>query len=141
MSKIKRVFLVGLGVMALAGVGLGTLATLNWDTVSGDVSRVLEEQTEKAQITLFRLGELMSIGARLNEEFGSKPEMDYQTGSGRRLLRIAFTDYELPEQTIAEDHAREIAVFAVAATTKSDEIDAVSVSFPTGPYIFALDEL
>jgi hypothetical protein len=129
---------------------VGTLVALNWDTVS----KALDAQTERTEATLFRLGELMSIKAELKTEYGTEPNVTYNTGDGDRILRITFSDYHLPEEPTAADHAREIAAFATAKTKKFEQIDTVEVLFQisvkkggiettsnSGSYRFALDEL
>ena len=57
-------------------------------------------------------------------------------------MSIAFSNYRLPEEVTVQDHAREIAAFAIGTTTKFEEIDVVEVLFQnSGPYSFVLDEL
>ena len=124
--------LISLGMIGLALVGVGSLVAVNWDAVSNDL-----------QATLFRLGELMSISAELKTEYGAEPDMAYDTGSGGRVLSITFSDYQLPQEVTAKDHAREIAAFAIGKTTKFEQIDTVNVLFTGSPesFSFALDEL
>ncbi len=124
--------LISLGMIGLALVGVGSLVAVNWDAVSNDL-----------QATLFRLGELMSISAELKAEYGAEPDMAYDTGSGGRILSITFSDYQLPQEVTAKDHAREIAAFAIGKTTKFEQIDTVKVLFASssGSFSFALDEL
>ena len=141
MSTTQRVILACLGVVALVAAVLGALAAYHWD----DVSDALEEQSERTRVSLFRLGELMSIGAELERRYGAEPDMTYQVIEGSRILRIKFNSYRLPEETTAQDHAHEIAAFAVGSTTKRDEIDVVEVLFDAAgdspPTRFELDEL
>ena len=124
---------IWLGVIGLALVVTGRFVFLNWGAVS-----------QKTEATLFRWGELMSIGAELKARYGVEPDMTYDTSTSDRALNIRFRDYRLPEQITAEGHAREIAVFAVGTTTKFKQIDVVTVLFEndgSGSYTFALDDL
>ena len=129
--------ILGLGVIGLALVGAGTLVVSN-----RDLSKNLAEKT---QTTLFRWGELMSIGAELKRQYRAEPEVTYDTSSSDRTLSICFSNYRLPERVTPEGHAREIAAFAIGKTTKFEQIDAVKVLFQSpdgsGPYTFALDDL
>lgn len=134
-----------LGVIVLALVGAGTLVFLKRDTVSKNLLEALDTSSEKTQATLFRWGELMSIGAELKRQYGAAPEVTYDTSTSDRTLSIRFSNYRLPEQVRPEGHAREIAAFAIGKTTKFEQIDAVKVLFQSpdgsGPYTFALDDL
>lgn len=143
MSMRNRTILGGLGVLGLALVGTGALVFLNWDTVSRNLTKALDTQSERAQATLFRWGELMSIGAELKARYGAEPDVTYDTSTSERTLGIRFGKYQLPEQVTTDGHAREIAVFALGKTTKFEQIDAVRVEFqnPSGAYTFALDDL
>ena len=146
MKNRKRAIVGCLGVFTLAVAGLGTMVTLNWEAVSKDFVDSLDARSEKTRVTLFRWGELMSIGAELRSQYGTEPEMAYDTGPGGRVLSITFNGYEPPEGVPFEDHARGIAAFAVGRTKKHDEIDAVEVAFRIatgGPvsYSFTLAEL
>ncbi len=136
-----------LGMAALIVV-LSTLVALNWE----DLRQALGAQSEKARVTLFRWGELMSIGDDLKDRYGTEPEVTYDTGADGRILSIAFSDYRSPEEQQAAAHALEIATFAVGRTKKSDQIDVVRVLFQppagtgesaggSGPFSFALDDL
>ena len=118
-----------LGLVGLVVVGLGTLVVLNWDAVSTDLVETLDAQTEKTQATLFRLGELMSMGAALRNKYGTEPDMTYTMDNGSRVLSITFRDYSLPDDVTAAGHALEIARFAAQSTTKSEQIDTVTVVF------------
>jgi hypothetical protein len=146
MSMPTRTILGGLAVISLALVGAGALVVLRWDTVSKN----LAEQSRKTQVTLFRWGELMSIGAKLKDRYGAEPEVTYDTSTRDRTLDICFSNYQLPDQVPVEGHAREIAAFAIGKTKKSKQIDAVRVLFKNpsrkggveaGPYTFAVDDL
>ena len=154
MSTTNRVVLGCLGMVGLVVIGLGTLVALNWDAVSKDFGQALDAQAERTKATLFRLGELMSISAELKTEYGTEPDVVYNTGTAGRILSITFSNHKLPEEVTAKGHAREIAAFAIGKTTKFEEIDAVRVLFKTyakngtteitnssGTYSFALDEL
>jgi len=154
MSVTKREVLGCLGVIGLVLVGTGTFVVLNWDTVSKNLDEALDKQAGRTQTTLFRLGELMSIGAELKAQYGTEPDLAYDTGTGDRILSISFSNYPLPEEATAKGHAREIAVFAIGKTTKFEQIDAVKVLFQSssktgviettsGPesYSFSLDDL
>ncbi len=154
MSTTNRVVLGCLGVIGLVLVGVGTLVAMNWDAVSKNLSEAWDAQNEKTTATLFRWGELMSIGGELKAEYGAEPDVAYDTGTGGRVLSITFSNYQLPEEVTAKGHAREIAAFAIGKTTKFEEIDVVTVLFQTsakkgviettsssGSYSFALDEL
>jgi hypothetical protein len=151
MGLTNRAALGWLGAILLVVVGTGALvAVFNWD----DVSTKFDAQSVKTQATLFRWGEVMSIGAELRARYGANPEVTYDTASGNRVLGITFSSYALPAEATPEGHAREIAVFAVSKTRKSSEIDEVRVSFDgtsatgavesiggSGPHRFALDQL
>ncbi len=154
MSMPNRTILGCLGVISLALVGTGTLVFLKRDTVSKSLTEAWDTQAERTQETLFRWGELMSIGAELEDQYGAKPDVTYDTSTSDRTLNICFTNYQLPEQVTIEDHAREVAVFAIGKTTKFQQIDAVRVLFQnpprqggvggtdgSGAYTFALDDL
>ena len=145
MSRPHRTLWAWLGVISLALVGTGTLAFLNWDTVSKNLIATLDTQAERTQATLFRWGELMSISAELKTQYGAEPDVTYDTSTSTRTLNICFRNYQLPEQVTTEGHAREIAAFAVGKTTKFEEIDAVTVLFQNPPrnssYPFALNDL
>ena len=135
-----------LGIIGLVLTGAGTLVALNWDAVSSHLREALDVQTERTQVTLFRLGELMSISAELKSEYGAEPDVTYSTGTDGRILSIALSDYRLPEEVTAKGHAREIAVFAVGKTKKFEQIDVVEVLFQASAgglesFSFALDEL
>lgn len=138
MSTKEQMALGCLGIAGLALVGVVAMVALNWDATR----EALDVQGKKTQATLFRLGELASIGSELKAEFGTKPEVTYETVGDDRVLGIAFDNYPLPEDAAAESHAREIAIFALEKTTKHDQIDTIDVSFQgSGPYRFTLDEL
>ena len=146
MSFPNRTILGFLGVVGLALVGTGTLVVLNWDTVSKDLAETWSTQAERTEATLFRWGELMSISAELKDRYGAEPDLTYDTSTGVRTLDIRLSNYRLPEQVTTQDHAREIAAFAIAQTTKSKQIDAVTVRFQNPPdgsrsYTFALAAL
>ena len=133
-----------MGVIGLALVGTGTLVFLKRDTVFKNFVEAWDTQGAKTEATLFRWGELMSIGAKLKDRYGAEPELTYDTSTGDRTLDISFSDYQLPDQVTAEGHAREIAAFAIGKTKKSKHIDAVRVLFKnpgSGPYTFAVGEL
>ena len=129
MSMPNRTILGCLGVISLALVGTGTLVVLNWDTVSKNLTTALDTQAERTQATLFRWGELMSIGAELKVQYGAEPDVTYDTSTRDRTLNIRFSNYQLPEQVTIEGHAREIAAFAIGKTTKFQQVDAVTVLF------------
>jgi hypothetical protein len=151
MGLTNRAALGWLGAILLVVVGTGAVvAVFNWDAVS----RNLDAQSEKTQATLFRWGEVMSIGAELKARYGANPDVTYDTASGDRVLGITFSSYPLPAEATPEDHAREIAVFAVTKTRKFNEIDEVRVLFEgtsetgavestggLGLYRFALEQL
>jgi len=145
MSMPSRTIL-GLGAISLALVATGALL-VNWRTVFENVIAAWDTQAEKTQVTLFRWGELMSISAELKDQFGAEPNVTYDTSTKDRTLDIRFVDYQLPEQATIEEHAREIAVFAIAKTKKSKQIDAVRVIFGvesadgSRSYTFALADL
>ena len=154
MSMPNRTILGCVGVISLALVGTGTLVFLNWDTVSKNLTKALDTQAESTQATLFRWGELMSIGAELKVRYGAEPDVTYDTSTSDRTLNICFRNYQLPEQGTPEGHAREIAAFAIGRTTKFEQIDAVRVLFQnpsrkggveatdgSGSYTFARDDL
>ena len=72
--------------------------------------------------------------------------MSYSTGTDGRILSITLSDYKLPEEVTAKDHAHEIAAFAIGRTQKSEEIDRVEVIFQTPAggleaFSFELDDL
>ena len=143
MSMSSRTTLGCLALISLALVGTGTLVFWNWDTVSKNLTEAWDTQAESTQATLFRWGELMSIGAELKRQYGSEPDVTYDTSTSARTLTISFSNYPLREQVTTEGHAREIAAFAIGKTTKFEQIDAVRVLFqnPSGAYAFALDDL
>ena len=146
MNMPNRTVLGWLGVIGLALVGTSTLIFLNRDTVFKNLFEAWDKQAERTQVTLFRWGELMSIGAELKAQYGVEPDVTYDTSTSDRTLSIRFSNYRLPEQAPAGDHAREIAAFAVGKTTKFEQIDAVRVLFQnpgdvSGSYTFALDDL
>jgi hypothetical protein len=145
-QRKKRVVVGCLSIVGLVLAGVGALVALNWDTVSRQLGETLDVQTERTKATLFRLGELMSISAELKSEYGTEPDVRYSTGADGRILSITLSDYQLPEEVTAKDHAREIAGFAIGRTKKSEEIDRVEVIFQTpagdlGTFSFELDEL
>ncbi|MDH3628711.1 MAG: hypothetical protein OEV00_13920 [Acidobacteriota bacterium] len=124
--KARRV--IGcLGFGALFVVGLGVFVAWNWDAVSTRFSQAVSAQSEKTRTTMFRVGELASIGAQLESEYGTKPEMSYDAGENGRTLGISLMDHFVPDGATPESHAREIAKFAIGQTKKADEIDAVEV--------------
>ena len=146
MQRKKRLIVGCLGIIGVTLAVTGTLIALNWDAVSRHLGQTLDEQTEKTKATLFRLGELMSISAELKTEYGIEPDVTYETGADDRVLSITLSDYRLPEEETAKQHAREIAVFAIGKTKKFEEIDRVEVLFQTSAddlesFSFALDEL
>ena len=146
MQRKKRVVVGCLSIVGLVLAGVGTLVALNWDAVSRHLGETLDVQTERTKATLFRLGELMSISAELKSEYGTEPAVSYSTGTDSRILSINLSDYQLPEEVSAKDHAREIAAFAIGRTQKFEEIDKVEVLFQTSAgrlesFSFALDEL
>jgi len=145
-QRKKRLIVGCLGIIGVTLAVTGTLIALNWDAVSRHLGQTLDEQTEKTKATLFRLGELMSISAELKTEYGIEPDVTYETGADDRVLSITLSDYRLPEEETAKQHAREIAVFAIGKTKKFEEIDRVEVLFQTSAddlesFSFALDEL
>jgi hypothetical protein len=130
MSMSNRTIL-RLGVISLALVAAGTLVFLNRDTVFKNLIEAWDTQAKKAQVTLFRWGEVMSISAELKDRYGAEPDVTYDTSTSERTLAIAFTNYRLPDRVTTEAHAREVASFAIGQTTKSKEVDAVRVLFRT----------
>jgi hypothetical protein len=133
-----------LGCLVLTMVALlaaGLLAVLNWETVSERFSGFVGAQAERTRATLFRLGELASIGLELKREYGVEPDMAYETGTGVRVLSIVFGDYALPAGAPAEEHARAVAAFALEQTKLHERIDTVRVVFPTSDRSFPIDEL
>jgi hypothetical protein len=154
MKMTRRVVLGWLGAIGLTVVGTGTLIVLNWEDVSRNLGEALDTRAQRIQATLFRWGEVMSIGAALKVEYGAEPDVAYDTDTGDRILSIAFSDYPLPDNVTTTGHAREIAAFAVGKTTKFEQIDMVTVLFRTSlkegvvestvgaeSYSFALDDL
>jgi hypothetical protein len=145
-QRKKRVVVGCLSIVGLVLAGVGMLVSLNWDAVSRDLAETVDVQTKRTQATLFRLGELMSISAELKSEYGAEPDVSYSTGTDGRILSITLSDYQVPKKVTAEDHAREIAAFAIGQTKKFEEIDRVDVLFRTSAggleaFSFALDEL
>ena len=142
----KRAAVGCLGMLGLILV-VGVLVVLNRDRVAA----ALDAQTERAQATLFRVGEVLSISAALKEKYGLKLDAGYVTSTGSRILRITCTDCVLPPRTTAEAHARGIAVAAVGETTKLDQIDTVEITYRRSavdgaaetpePYSYTLEEL
>jgi hypothetical protein len=143
MSLSNRTIFGCLGGIGLALVVTSALVFSNWDTLSKNLIEALDNSSERTQATLFRWGELMSIGAELKRQYGAEPDVTYDTSTSDRTLNISFSNYQLPEQVTAEGHAREIAAFAIGKTTKFEQIDAVRVLFqnPSGSFTFALDDL
>ena len=142
MSMSNRTVLICLGAIGLALAGIGTLVALNWDALSTDLVEAIDTQSAKSQATLFRWGEVMSIGAELEARYGAKPDVTYDTATGDRVLGISFSNYQVPGKATGEKHAREIAAFAIGNTKKSEQIDVITVQFQTSPsYSFALDDL
>jgi len=151
MSMSIRRLLGCIGVISLAIVGIGTLVILNWDSLSQNLSDAWDKQAKSTQATLFRWGELMSIGAQLKARYGAEPDVTYDTSTRDRTLSIDFSKHPLTEQVATETHAREIAAFAIGSTTKLEQIDAVRVLFQhqggpgasdgSGSYIFSLADL
>jgi hypothetical protein len=154
MRMSNRTLLLCLGVISLALVAMGTLVFLKRDTVFKSLFDAWDTQAEKTQATLFRWGEVMSIRAELKDRYGAEPDVTYDTSTSDRTLAICFTNYQLPDQVTPEGHAREVAAFAIGKTTKSKEIDAVTVLFQppsmkegvertngSSSYTFALDDL
>src|SRR5262245_34760195 len=117
MSMLKRIALIGLGVIGLALVGAGTLVFLN-PALCKRLIAAYDTQAEKTETALFRWGELMSLSAEMKKQYGAKPEVTYETSNGDRTLNIAFSNDPLPAQTAIDGHAREIAAFAVGKTKK-----------------------
>jgi len=137
-AKIKIILGCVVGLVLLC---VGSFVALNWDTVSTNVAEALDAQTERTKVTFFRLGELMSIGVAVKDEYGVEPDMAYDVEEGGRILSVSFSDYRLPEDVTAEAHARDIAAFAVGRTKKFEEIDVVKVLFLPETYGFDLDDL
>ena len=129
------------GVISLALVGTGTLLVLNGGTLFENLVQAWDTQAEKTEATLFRWGELMSIGAELKARYGSEPDVTYDTSTSARTLNIRFSNDRLPEQVTTDRYAREIAAFAVGKTKKFKQIDAVKVQFGVEAYTFALGDL
>jgi hypothetical protein len=145
-TRKKRVVVGCLSIVGLILAVMGALAVLNWDAVFRHLGETLDVQTERTRTTLFRLGEVMSIGAELRSEYGTEPDVTYNTSNESRVLGITLGNYQLPEEVTAKDHAREIAVFAIGRTKKFKEIDMVEVRFETSAgglelFGFTLDEL
>ena len=146
MQRKRRVVVGCLSIVVLVLAGVGMLVALNWDAVLRHLGETVDAQAERTKATLFRLGELMSISTELKSEYGTEPDVTYRAGTDGRILGITFSDYQLPEEVTARDHAREIAVFAIGETKKFEEIDRVEVLFQTSSgglesFSFALDEL
>jgi hypothetical protein len=154
MSLSNRTIFACLGGIGLALVATSALVFSNWDTISKNLTEALDNSSEKTQATLFRWGELMSIGAELKRQYGAEPDVTYDTSTSDRTLSICFSNYHLPEQVTAEGHAREIAAFAIGKTTKFGQIDVVRVLFQnpsrqggveatagSGSFTFALHDL
>jgi hypothetical protein len=125
----------------------GTLLVLNRDRVAAG----LDARAEGTRATMFRMGEVMSIGAALKEEYGLKLDAGYITSTGSRILRITCTDCDLPPETAAAAYARGIAVAAIGKTTELDQIDTVEIVFrrsaeegdaeTAGSFSYTLEEL
>ena len=146
MKRKKTVVVVGMGVVGLVLAVVATLLVVNRDAVVERFGEAVDAQTQRTSATLFRLGEVGSIRAELKSEYGTEPDVAYTTGTGSRVLSIVLSDYQLPEGVTAEDHAREIATFAIARTKKFKDIDVVDVLFQTAAgsseaFSFALGEL
>jgi hypothetical protein len=142
MSLSNRTIFACLGVIGLALVGTGALVIVNWRTISKNLTEALATSSERTQTTLFRWGELMSLGAELKRQYGAEPDVTYDTSTSVRTLGIRFSSYQSPEQVTTDRHAREIAAFAIGRTKKFEQIDVVRVQFQgSGPYSFALDDL
>lgn len=88
MAATRRRFWI-LGLVGVALVGL-TAAAVNWRSLTRNATEAWEAQSEKTAISLFRMGEVMSIQARLRERFGSKPDVQYDDVGGIRVLSISF---------------------------------------------------
>jgi hypothetical protein len=108
----------GLSIIGLVLAAAAAVVAVNWDAVFRHFGDALTAQTERTNATLFRLGEVMSISAELKSEYGTEPDVIYSTSSDGRILSISLSDYQLPEQVTAKDHAREIAAFAVGKSKK-----------------------
>ena len=139
MRITKRAVVGCLGVIGLALASTGTLVVVQWDAVS----TALATQSERSQTTLFRWGELVSISDELKDQYGSEPEMAYDTATGERILTISFSVCSVPTGVMVADFAREIAAVAVGETTKAAQIDTIRVRLQTGAefHSFALADL
>lgn len=132
-------------VVAVVGLlALGRGAIVGWSThgVGDQVLASLSAQSERAQATLFRLGELGSITDLLEEHYGLEVDASYDLGEDGRVLTLSVDLLSVggpdadgnpadPSETatpdLARDFAREIARFAISKTTKSDHVDWVDV--------------
>ena len=148
MSSNTRLVLIGLSlIVVMATVGS---VVMNWDAVV----EALDAQARRTELTLFRWGEMYSIGGEVEREYGIQPDMAYETDERGRVLSMVFRDHELPADTTAEGHARELAVFATGKTKKYEQIDVIDVRFrssiepgsteadgASAAYSFTLEEL
>ncbi|MEM7245593.1 MAG: hypothetical protein AAF533_09630 [Acidobacteriota bacterium] len=121
----------GKGRAVIGGVGIGVLlacaaaVVVNWDSAEAAWDR----QVKSASATLFRVGELGSIAHQFEKTHGFRPETSYVSDGERRVLGVALPGPP-PAETGVEEHAREMALFALSQTTWHDRIDDVSVSVP-----------
>ena len=129
MTRKKKVVLGSLVILGLVVAVTGALAAFNWEEVSQRLTQAMDTQTEKAQMALFRAGELGSIGARIKSEYSVKPNLTYHTETEGQVLSITCTDYLIPNGVTTEDHARELAVFSLQQTKKVKQIDVIEVVF------------
>ncbi|REJ85767.1 MAG: hypothetical protein DWQ36_08290 [Acidobacteria bacterium] len=120
-----------------SGLVLATITVVvaaNWEAAFAHFGDVVATQTARADARLFRLGEVMSIRSQLEAHYGASAEVTYDTDTGPRILVLDLA-LDLPPEPpgdIAGMRAREVALFAVASTEKSDQIDIVRVRLP-GP--------
>lgn len=131
-----RAVIVGLVLIAAIVVSIGAFVAFNWERVSGGIG----EGSERARVTLFRLGELGSIAGELDRRVGSRPDVTYDSGPDERVLRIVFDGLDVPDGTPEADHARQIAIASLLFTRKRDQVDVVEVR-AGGSYRFERTEL
>lgn len=133
MRRKRRTIAGCLGVSVLALAAGAVLLALNRTAVVRYLDETLAAQSERADATLFRLGEVLSIRAELKSEYGSEPEVTYDRDAEGRTLRIEFKALDLPPGSPVAERAREIAAFAIGKTEKADRVDAIEVRLPTAP--------
>jgi hypothetical protein len=132
------------------GVGIAVVVALNWDRTG------IDRTTDKN-----------SLGQDLEKEFGSPPLVEFEcifpvvgvapcildSDSGRREVRLTFTNYELPGGISPEEQARRIALLSFEVSEFVKHSDKTEVIFEnigsgesgnfsqTSKYSFDRDEL